>query len=63
MQLSTPPFVLSHAGAAVITGITKVHIPPTDTPDSLENGTIIPDLRRTDIQSFCPDSRVVTVHG
>ncbi|KAI9330779.1 hypothetical protein DFJ73DRAFT_899758 [Zopfochytrium polystomum] len=54
---------LSHAGACVIHGITRLHVPPVDTPDSLENGTPIPDLLRDDVHEYCPDGRANAIVG
>ncbi|KAJ1561964.1 hypothetical protein HK405_001386 [Cladochytrium tenue] len=60
---SPPKHILSYAGACVIYGITRLHVPPVDTPDILENGTPIPDLLRDDVHEFCPDGRSVSIVG
>ncbi|KAI9338960.1 hypothetical protein DFJ73DRAFT_581128 [Zopfochytrium polystomum] len=54
---------LSHAGSCIIHGITRLHVPPVDTPDSLENGKPIPDLLRDDVHEFCPDGRAIAIVG
>ena len=52
-----PPLrhMASHAGACVIYGVTKLHVPPVDMPDVFENGKPIEDLTRNDVHNFCPD--------
>ncbi|KAJ3156956.1 hypothetical protein HK101_001456 [Irineochytrium annulatum] len=51
----------THAGACVFSGVTRLVVPPVDTPDSLENGKPIPDLVREDMHEFCPDGRAVSL--
>jgi 2-polyprenyl-6-methoxyphenol hydroxylase-like FAD-dependent oxidoreductase len=47
----------AHAGACIMQGVTRLHVPPVDTPDALENGKPIEDLLREDVHEFCPDGR------
>ncbi|KAJ3066190.1 hypothetical protein HDU99_003918, partial [Rhizoclosmatium hyalinum] len=67
---ATPTPTTSHprpaefSGAAIFCGVTRLHVPPTDAPDSLEaSKKPIEDLTRFDVQEFVPDGRCVTVHG
>ncbi|KAJ3328904.1 hypothetical protein HDU76_009066 [Blyttiomyces sp. JEL0837] len=62
-QSATPRHQLAHAGACVFHGITRIHVPPVDTPDALENGKPIPDLVREDVHEFVPDGRSVSIVG
>ncbi|KAJ3237645.1 hypothetical protein HDU81_009195 [Chytriomyces hyalinus] len=61
---SSHPRPVEFSGAAVFSGITRLHVPPTDAPDTLEgSNTPIEDLLRSDVHAFVPDGRSVTVHG
>ncbi|KAI9343532.1 hypothetical protein BDR26DRAFT_238537 [Obelidium mucronatum] len=58
------PRPAEYSGAAVFCGVTRLHVPPTDAPDTLEaSKKPIEDLRRFDVQEFVPDGRSVTIHG
>ncbi|KAJ3100809.1 hypothetical protein HDU97_001927 [Phlyctochytrium planicorne] len=54
---------LNHAGACIMSGITRLVVPPVDTPDVMENGKPIEDLHRDHVHEFCPDGRSVSVMG
>ncbi|KAI8616075.1 hypothetical protein BC830DRAFT_1119593, partial [Chytriomyces sp. MP71] len=61
---SSHPRPVEYSGAAVFTGVTRLHVPPTDAPDTLAtSGHPIEDLLRSDVHVFVPDGRSVTVHG
>lgn len=49
--------------ACVMSGITRIHIPPTDVPDEFPNGTEIPDLSKQDVYDFCPEGVAKSVVG
>ncbi|KAJ3210807.1 hypothetical protein HDU67_004991 [Dinochytrium kinnereticum] len=51
----------THAGAFIMSGITRLVVPPVDTPDAMENGKPIEDLHRDHVHEFCPDGRSVSV--
>ncbi|KAJ3411988.1 hypothetical protein HDV05_001417 [Chytridiales sp. JEL 0842] len=53
----------THVGACVLSGITRLFVPPPDTPDTLENGKPIEDLTKMDVQDFCPDGRATAVQA
>ncbi|KAI9208431.1 uncharacterized protein BJ171DRAFT_577534 [Polychytrium aggregatum] len=52
-----------HAGACIFSGITRIHMPPVDTPDELEDGRQIPDLKKEDVAKFCGDGVSHSVVG
>ncbi|KAJ3007281.1 UNVERIFIED_CONTAM: hypothetical protein HDU68_003609 [Siphonaria sp. JEL0065] len=62
--ISSHPRPAEYSGAAVFCGVTRLHVPPTDAPDTLEaSKKPIEDLRRFDVQEFVPDGRSVTILG
>ncbi|KAJ3396608.1 hypothetical protein HDU92_002556 [Lobulomyces angularis] len=52
-----------HAGAAVFSGICRIHVPPVDTQTELEDGRLIEDMTREDIYSFCPEGSAISIIG
>lgn len=55
------PYPPLHVGAAVFSGITRIHIPPVDSQTELEDGRFIEDMTRDDIYTFAPDGTAVSV--
>ena len=51
------------ANTAIINGITRIHVPPVDTPTELEDGRLIEDMTRDDLYTFCPDGSAVSLVG
>ncbi|KAJ3283966.1 hypothetical protein HK104_010148 [Borealophlyctis nickersoniae] len=52
-----------YTGSVIAHGITRVHIPPVDTPTELEDRRPIPDFDLEDLYSFCPHGSALSIVG
>jgi 2-polyprenyl-6-methoxyphenol hydroxylase-like FAD-dependent oxidoreductase len=52
-----------YGGCVVMSGVTRIHVPPMDVPDVFPNGIEIPDLSKQDVYNFCPEGQAKSVVG
>ncbi|RKO98737.1 hypothetical protein CXG81DRAFT_28457 [Caulochytrium protostelioides] len=52
-----------YAGAAIFSGLTRLHLPPHDFPTEFENGAHLPDISRDALAHFCPPGQALSLIG
>jgi 2-polyprenyl-6-methoxyphenol hydroxylase-like FAD-dependent oxidoreductase len=51
------------ASACVMSGVTRLNVPPMDVPDVFPNGVEVPELSKQDVSDFCAEGQGRSVVG